>query len=171
MKIRYVNCGWRNGYESDLRSNEHYLSSSENKVWVYLEYLLFVPDFLSSSTFALDIHVSSLLVRFLGDGHISCLAATKYDKYLKAILRRILFIKTFPCINISIGVCSVCSYLDKYLSNYVIFILLVSTPLTAVTWLCSNIIVCNLLHDILIKQLCRALGLCTLYSIVVYNEP
>ena len=33
MKIIYVNCGWRREYESDLRSNEHYLSSSENKAW------------------------------------------------------------------------------------------------------------------------------------------
>ena len=31
MKIIYVNCGWRREYESDLRSNEHYSSSSENK--------------------------------------------------------------------------------------------------------------------------------------------
>ena len=31
MKITYVNCGWRREYESDLRSNEHYSSSSENK--------------------------------------------------------------------------------------------------------------------------------------------
>ena len=29
----YVNCHLRNEYESDLRSNEHYLSSSENKAW------------------------------------------------------------------------------------------------------------------------------------------
>ena len=29
MKIIYVNCGLRNEYESVLRSNEHYLSSSE----------------------------------------------------------------------------------------------------------------------------------------------
>ena len=33
MKIIYVNCGWRRKYESDLRSNEHYLSSDENKAW------------------------------------------------------------------------------------------------------------------------------------------
>ena len=31
MKIIYVNCGWRREYEIDLRSNEHYSSSSENK--------------------------------------------------------------------------------------------------------------------------------------------
>ena len=31
MKIIHVNCGQRNERESDLRSNEHYLSSSENK--------------------------------------------------------------------------------------------------------------------------------------------
>ena len=31
MKIIYVNCGWRREYESDLRSNEHYSSSCENK--------------------------------------------------------------------------------------------------------------------------------------------
>ena len=31
MKIVYGNCGLRNKYESDLRSSEHYLSSSENK--------------------------------------------------------------------------------------------------------------------------------------------
>ena len=31
MKIIYVNCGWRRQYESDLRSNEHYLSSSEKR--------------------------------------------------------------------------------------------------------------------------------------------
>ena len=33
MKIMYGNCGLRNEYESDLRSSEHYLSSSENKAW------------------------------------------------------------------------------------------------------------------------------------------
>ena len=33
MKILGVNCGWRNEYGSDLRSYEHYLSSSENKAW------------------------------------------------------------------------------------------------------------------------------------------
>ena len=33
MKIIYVNCGWRRKYESDLRNNEHYLSSDENKAW------------------------------------------------------------------------------------------------------------------------------------------
>ena len=32
MKIICVNCGLRNEYESDLRSNEHFLSN-ENKVW------------------------------------------------------------------------------------------------------------------------------------------
>ena len=31
MKIIHVNCGLRTEYESDLRSNEHYLSSSDNK--------------------------------------------------------------------------------------------------------------------------------------------
>ena len=31
MKIIYVNCGLGNKYESDLRNNEHYSSSSENK--------------------------------------------------------------------------------------------------------------------------------------------
>ena len=30
MKIIYVNCGWGNEYESDLRSNEHYLSNSDS---------------------------------------------------------------------------------------------------------------------------------------------
>ena len=30
--------------------------------------------------------------------------------------------------------CSVCSYLDKYFSYYIIFILLVSPPLTTVKW-------------------------------------
>ena len=25
------------GYESDLRSNEHYLSSSENKAWIKIQ--------------------------------------------------------------------------------------------------------------------------------------
>ena len=33
MKILGVNFGWRNEYGSDLRSYEHYLSSSENKAW------------------------------------------------------------------------------------------------------------------------------------------
>ena len=33
MKIIFVNCGLRREYQSDLRSNEHYLSSSENKAW------------------------------------------------------------------------------------------------------------------------------------------
>ena len=37
------------------------------------------------------------------------------------------------------GCCSVCSYLDKYLGYYIIFILLVSRPLTAVMWLYSCI--------------------------------
>ena len=32
MKVLYVNCGWRREYESDIRSNEHYSSSSENKI-------------------------------------------------------------------------------------------------------------------------------------------
>ena len=31
MKIIYVNCGIRNEYEGDLRSNKHFVSSSENK--------------------------------------------------------------------------------------------------------------------------------------------
>ena len=31
MKIMYVNCGQRNKYGSDVRSDEHYLSSRENK--------------------------------------------------------------------------------------------------------------------------------------------
>ena len=39
----------------------------------------------------------------------------------------------YQAFEISVGECSVCSYLDKYLSSYIIFILLVSTPLTAVT--------------------------------------
>ena len=33
MKIIYMNCGWRNEYESDPRSYEHYLSNGENKAW------------------------------------------------------------------------------------------------------------------------------------------
>ena len=33
MEIIYVNCGLRCEYESDLGSNEHYLSGSENKAW------------------------------------------------------------------------------------------------------------------------------------------
>ena len=33
MKVIYENCGLRNEYESDLRSNEHNLSSTENKTW------------------------------------------------------------------------------------------------------------------------------------------
>ena len=33
MKIIHVNYSLRNEYESDLRSNEHYLSSSENMAW------------------------------------------------------------------------------------------------------------------------------------------
>ena len=33
MKITHLNCGLRNEYESDLRSNERYFCSSENKVW------------------------------------------------------------------------------------------------------------------------------------------
>ena len=31
IKIIYVNCGQGGGYESDLRSNGHFLSNSENK--------------------------------------------------------------------------------------------------------------------------------------------
>ena len=31
MKIMYVNCGFRNEYKSDLRTNEHYLGSCEIK--------------------------------------------------------------------------------------------------------------------------------------------
>ena len=32
--ISYINhCGWRRECESDLRSNDHYLSSNENKPW------------------------------------------------------------------------------------------------------------------------------------------
>ena len=33
MKIIYVNCGERDKYGSDLRSSEHYLSSSEIKAY------------------------------------------------------------------------------------------------------------------------------------------
>ena len=33
VKIIHVNYSLRNEYESDLRSNEHYLSSSENMAW------------------------------------------------------------------------------------------------------------------------------------------
>ena len=33
MKIMHGNCGLINEYERDLRSSEHYLSSSENKAW------------------------------------------------------------------------------------------------------------------------------------------
>ena len=33
MKIICVNCGLRNKYESDLRSNEHFLSNDENRAW------------------------------------------------------------------------------------------------------------------------------------------
>ena len=32
-KIIYMNCRQRHKYESNLHSNEHYLSSSENKAW------------------------------------------------------------------------------------------------------------------------------------------
>ena len=32
VKIIHLNCGLRNEYESDLRSNEHYFGGSENKV-------------------------------------------------------------------------------------------------------------------------------------------
>ena len=39
----------------------------------------------------------------------------------------------YQAFEISVGECSVCSYLDKYLSYYIIFTLLVSMPLTAVT--------------------------------------
>ena len=31
MKVKYLNCGLRREYESDLRSNKHYLNSSEDK--------------------------------------------------------------------------------------------------------------------------------------------
>ena len=40
MKIMYVNCWLKREYESDLRSNEHYLSSSENKAWFFWSFLL-----------------------------------------------------------------------------------------------------------------------------------
>ena len=33
IKTIYVKCGQRNKFESDLRINEHYSSSSENKAW------------------------------------------------------------------------------------------------------------------------------------------
>ena len=33
MKVIYENCGLRNEYESDLRRNEHNLSSTDNKTW------------------------------------------------------------------------------------------------------------------------------------------
>ena len=49
----------------------------------------------------------------------------------------------YQAVEISVRECRVCSYLDKYLSYYIIFILLVSTPLFTVTGLCSYIIVCN----------------------------
>ena len=72
--------------------------------------------------------------------------------------------------------CSVCSYLDKYFSYYITFTYYIYYSIGLPTLehshvIMLNIIVCNKLHGILIKQLCRALGLCTLYSIVVYNEP
>ena len=31
MKVKYLNCGLRREYESDLRSYKHYLNSSEDK--------------------------------------------------------------------------------------------------------------------------------------------
>ena len=33
VNVIYLNCGQRREYESDLRSNERYLSSSEKKAW------------------------------------------------------------------------------------------------------------------------------------------
>ena len=39
MKVIYVNCGERDKYGSDLRSNEHYLSSSEMTPEKKSEYL------------------------------------------------------------------------------------------------------------------------------------
>ena len=39
IKIMYGNCGLRNEYERDLRSSEHYLTISENKVWSWIHEL------------------------------------------------------------------------------------------------------------------------------------
>lgn len=39
MKIIYVNCGIRNEYEGDLRSNKHFVSSSENKACKKFRYV------------------------------------------------------------------------------------------------------------------------------------
>ena len=33
MKVPYLNCGWRREYDSDLHSEEHYLTSIERKAW------------------------------------------------------------------------------------------------------------------------------------------
>ena len=55
MKIIYVNCGWRRKYESDLRSNEHYLSDDENKAW---KKILACTGF-ESMTFAIPVQCST----------------------------------------------------------------------------------------------------------------
>ena len=43
MIIINVKCGLRNEYKSDLRSNEHYFSSSENKAWEIQAFKGFEP--------------------------------------------------------------------------------------------------------------------------------
>ena len=49
MKIIYVNCSVRNWYESDLHSNEHYLSSSENKAWKKIQACAWLPQYRCSA--------------------------------------------------------------------------------------------------------------------------
>ena len=60
MKIIHLNCGLRNEYESDLRSNEHYFGGSENKVWK-TSFPPFLPPSLPPSLFPDDEDFYNLL--------------------------------------------------------------------------------------------------------------
>ena len=62
MKIIYVNCGLGNKYESDLRNNEHYSSSSENKAWKHLGlYRIWTHDLCSGGLLRINTMTSSQL--------------------------------------------------------------------------------------------------------------
>ena len=71
MKVINLNCGWRREYESDLRSNKHYLSSSENRAWKNFrpEWDLnpwpYRPEFWRSLSYS---HISSIIEKDFTNG-------------------------------------------------------------------------------------------------------
>ena len=63
MKIMHGNCGLINEYERDLRSSEHYLSSSENKAWK-------VQAIRDLNPWTLEYHCSALPTELMGFSYI-----------------------------------------------------------------------------------------------------